>query len=79
VVSIACFHLSSDNLGNPYNPLGLEAVFYITQMDDSDFMMAKQEVVNKGFAADDIIAYEGCPGDDIILLGGRDGKSVFEQ
>ena len=49
--------------------MGLEATFNIQIVDDGQFRKLKDEVVAKGIPVDDIVATEGCPGDDITVLG----------
>ena len=56
---------------NPHNPLGLEAAFNINIVDDQQFKKVKDEVTSHGIPVDDIIAMEGCQGDDITVLGKR--------
>ncbi|CAI2378321.1 unnamed protein product [Moneuplotes crassus] len=57
---------------NPHNPLGLKATFTINIVEKSYFEKMKFQAKKEGVDVDDIIAYEGCPGDDITILGGKE-------
>lgn len=61
------------NRENPYNPYGAGVEFDINRIAEGDMVILTKEVRNHyGVNLNgNMLVMEGCPGDDITLLGGE--------
>ena len=57
---------------NPSNPMNLEISMNVTERDPEEYEMMRVNMNSQGYQGLDIIAYEGCLGDDMTFLGGKE-------